>query len=271
MNKPHVDKIFGTSTTEEWLVQQARWKSFLDKALTQEQLDAIVDAFEEPTEPTRPSPGTPDRSRPQRKSMRWNSDRENADRVKDCVTMFEAATFYGVQVDRHGDALCPFHREKTPSFHIYPGARGWYCYGCHEGGDVITFVQRLYGLPFHEALAKLGEDFHVGLNIGRKMTTRQRIVEANRAMTAQAEQQCRDQELLAAQEACDFWGDMVAVLDRILLLTKPAPPASMDDDVLAAYDFPDAYAKALHMLPETEYALERAELTLYEVSHNDPE
>ena len=47
---------------------------------------------------------------------------------------------------------CPFHEEKTPSFCIYPEGKGFYCYGCGEGGNTISFVMKLYQYSFIEAV-----------------------------------------------------------------------------------------------------------------------
>ncbi|MFP5359211.1 MAG: DNA primase [Actinomycetes bacterium] len=53
--------------------------------------------------------------------------------------------------------LCPFHDERSPSFHVRPAAGRWHCFGCGEGGDVIEFVMRMDGLPFAEAVEYLAE------------------------------------------------------------------------------------------------------------------
>ena len=51
--------------------------------------------------------------------------------------------------------LCPFHAEKTPSFVYFPEVNKFHCFSCGENGDVIDFVQKLFGLSFNEALKKL--------------------------------------------------------------------------------------------------------------------
>jgi DNA primase len=83
--------------------------------------------------------------------------------------------------------LCPFHDEKSPSFHVTP-ARGFYhCFGCQAGGDVITFVMEHDGLGFAEAVESLADKFGVALQRvdGDEPTRpsgppRARLVEANR-------------------------------------------------------------------------------------------
>ncbi len=58
-------------------------------------------------------------------------------------------------------ALCPFHQEKTPSFYVSPEKGLWHCFGCNAGGDVIDFVQRIEGLTFTEAIAKLSRQLGI--------------------------------------------------------------------------------------------------------------
>ncbi len=76
-----------------------------------------------------------------------------------------------VQLKRSGRAfkgLCPFHTEKTPSFYVWPESGTWRCFGCSEGGDVFTFVQKRDNLEFPEALRLLGE--RAGVEVGRTTT-----------------------------------------------------------------------------------------------------
>lgn len=65
--------------------------------------------------------------------------------------------------------LCPFHNEKTPSFVVSESKQVYTCYGCHEWGDVITFVEKYYNLSFNEAIEKLAAQCGVSLdeNFGR--------------------------------------------------------------------------------------------------------
>src|ERR1700684_174881 len=53
--------------------------------------------------------------------------------------------------------LCPFHKEKTPSFNVNPDSGVYHCFGCKESGDVLTFLQRAEGYTFSEAVRVLAE------------------------------------------------------------------------------------------------------------------
>jgi DNA primase len=53
--------------------------------------------------------------------------------------------------------LCPFHDERSPSFHVRPQAGFYHCFGCGEGGDVFTFIQKMDALSFSETVERLAE------------------------------------------------------------------------------------------------------------------
>ncbi|HET9596788.1 MAG TPA: DNA primase [Anaeromyxobacteraceae bacterium] len=71
-----------------------------------------------------------------------------------------------VELKRSGrtwKGCCPFHGERTPSFHVYPEDRHWKCYGCGEYGDVFKFLQKLQGKEFPEVVRALAME--VGVEI----------------------------------------------------------------------------------------------------------
>jgi DNA primase (bacterial type) len=84
--------------------------------------------------------------------------------------------------------LCPFHDEKSPSFNIRPVVGAWHCFGCGEGGDVISFVQKVEHLTFAEAVERLAAKLGMELRYeeggaprsGEGLGKRSRLVEAHR-------------------------------------------------------------------------------------------
>src|SRR5215467_1688034 len=60
-------------------------------------------------------------------------------------------------------ALCPFHKEKTPSFNVNPHRQIFHCFGCHKGGDVFSFVKEFENIEFPEAVRRLAERARIPL------------------------------------------------------------------------------------------------------------
>lgn len=76
--------------------------------------------------------------------------------VRAAVTTRQAAAFYGLKVNANGMTCCPFHSDKHPSLKV---DERYYCFGCHQTGDVIDFVSQLFDLSLYQAARKLVEDF----------------------------------------------------------------------------------------------------------------
>src|SRR5438477_9928209 len=60
--------------------------------------------------------------------------------------------------------LCPFHNERTPSFYVFAETQTWRCFGCNEGGDVFSFVQKQQSLEFRDTLLYLAETVGVAVD-----------------------------------------------------------------------------------------------------------
>ncbi|HUO38764.1 MAG TPA: DNA primase [Mycobacterium sp.] len=96
-----------------------------------------------------------------------------------------------VQLRRAGadslKGLCPFHDEKSPSFHVRPNHGHFHCFGCGEGGDVYAFVQKIEHVSFVEAVEQLADrigytiSYSGGTSVARDRGSRSRLIAANAA------------------------------------------------------------------------------------------
>ena len=104
--------------------------------------------------------------------------------IKHCIDIVDLIGEY-LQIKQAGSvsfkALCPFHGEKTPSFHISRDKQIWHCFGCGEGGDCFSFVMKMEGMDFPEALRHLGQK--AGVEVQRFSTKesneKQRVLALN--------------------------------------------------------------------------------------------
>lgn len=95
------------------------------------------------------------------------------DIIGEVVTLKKAGSIY--------KGVCPFHKEKTPSFVVYEQTQTYKCFGCGEGGDVFSFVMKHYNLDFSEALEMLAKKCGVEItrNSGKKRINKE-LYEINR-------------------------------------------------------------------------------------------
>ena len=96
---------------------------------------------------------------------------DQKDEVKTKVDIVELISGYLPlkKAGRNFAGLCPFHSEKTPSFMISPERQVFKCFGCGEAGDVFTFLEKIEGWDFREALEELAE--RVGIKLKSFMPT----------------------------------------------------------------------------------------------------
>jgi len=115
-----------------------------------------------------------------------------------------------VALQRAGKSLkgtCPFHNERTPSFYVFRETQTWHCFGCNEGGDIFSFVQKQQSLDFREVLLYLAEKAGVSVEEQSERTEEDREVGVAR------------QRLLKLNEEALLW------FHQMLLRSKDATQA----------------------------------------------
>jgi len=85
--------------------------------------------------------------------------------------------------------LCPFHQEKTPSFSVHPVKQMYYCFGCHEGGDVFKFVMAMEKCEFPEAVRTVAEKCGIPIPRPRERSPEERRENQQRAAIVEMHQQ----------------------------------------------------------------------------------
>ena len=155
--------------------------------------------------------------------------------VKENVNLREAAELYGIDVNRYGKALCPFHNDRNPS--LYVADDHYYCFACGEHGDVIDFVGRLFQLSPYDAARKLAADFHLSPDKPPSAAA----LHAKRIRTEA--QQLRENERLCFSILSDY----AHVLRDWKVRYAPQSPAEAPDE---------RFVEACHKLDEVEYYLD---------------
>jgi DNA primase len=104
--------------------------------------------------------------------------------------------------------LCPFHKEKTPSFSVHAGRQFFNCFGCHEHGDVFTFIQKIENVGFSEAVRTVAQKAGIPLpkrefaspEEAQEHRQRGKLLELHEVATAWFEEQLRSPEGATARE-----------------------------------------------------------------------
>ena len=151
------------------------------------------------------------------------------------VSTIEVAEHYGVEVNRHRKAVCPFHNDRNPS--LYVADDHYHCFACGEHGDVIDFTANLFGLKLYEAAQKLAYDFGITQD---KPPTKEVQEKQNRKSEAQ---RLRENEKLCFSALMAYY----KLLQEWMVVCAPRTP---EDDV------DRRFAEACHWLSYVEYLVD---------------
>ena len=138
--------------------------------------------------------------------------------VKTSINTKEAAARYGVEVNRHGKALCPFHNDRHPS--LFVDDDHYHCYACGEHGDVIDFTAKLFGLKLYEAAQKLAYDFGITQDKPPDKAMQEKQNRKNEA------QRLRENEKLCFSALMEYY----KLLQEWMILYAPKTPEETSHD-----------------------------------------
>ena len=155
--------------------------------------------------------------------------------VKTSINTIEAAERYGVEINRHGKALCPFHNDRNPS--LFVDDDHYHCFACGEHGDVIDLTAKLFGLKLYEAAQKLAYDFGITQDKPPDKVLQEKL---NRKSEAQ---RLRENEKLCFSALMEYY----KLLQEWMVLYVPRTP----EDTLH-----DRFVQACHHLSYVEYLVD---------------
>lgn len=150
-----------------------------------------------------------------------------AEIIKERVSTREMMESTGLYIDRRGMVKCPFHADGDASLKIYRDPRrGWHCYGCHAGGDVIDFAMRWYGLGFKDAMARINADFALGLPIGERASPDELRAIREELRRRREMREAKQKALDAAEKA--YWAAYDAWLWNETIISAQRPTGAFD-------------------------------------------
>jgi DNA primase len=108
--------------------------------------------------------------------LKGHIPQEIIEEIKNRANIVEVVSEYIAlkKTGRNFVGLCPFHKEKTPSFTVNPEKQIFYCFGCGQGGNAITFVMRLNDMTFPEAVRQLAGKMGIAIPVKKMTVTEKR-------------------------------------------------------------------------------------------------
>ena len=143
--------------------------------------------------------------------------------VFNSLSPYDVGKRLGLQPNRMGFCRCPAHGEKTASMKLYkqPG-RGWYCFGCHKGGDVIRLVQTTLNCDFKGAVAWLSAEY--GLDTGEEKNAAEREEMRIRLYREKQAREERERAIRMADEMRTIYDALAVRCQRVMDETEPDDP-----------------------------------------------
>jgi len=146
--------------------------------------------------------------------------------------------------------LCPFHGEKTPSFNVNPGRGIFHCFGCGVGGNVVTFVMKMEGIPFPEAVKLLAK--RVGVEIEERNPTASELRQKSE----------KDEQLRIVATAAGYYSQLLAKGEDGAAARKYMSGRGVGEEIFAPYRLGCASEKwdgLVTFLKQSGVSLEKAE------------
>lgn len=176
--------------------------------------------------------------------------------IKSSVKMKDILEKYGIEWKKR--IPCPLHGGTHPNFSVTDNA--YMCFSKCGGGDVINFVEKLFGLTFAEALKKIDSDFSLGLYKQEGLTFEELRKMRNKAKAQNAKMQAERMQLQKLED--DYWNafDDWKEADDNMRYFKPKTPEE---------EWEEAYIKALRVIDFKKFQLEVAEERLRKLCYKN--
>jgi DNA primase len=169
-----------------------------------------------------------------------------AEAIKERVSMRDAIALYApTPAPKHNRIPCPVHGGKN--YNLSFTDKFYHCFVCGSGGDVIHFVQHVFGIPFIAALDKLNTDFNCGAILDRRPTLREQREAQQRHDALMAERERQEAEKQAHEDLyAALWNEWCR-LDRNRI--DYAPQSTSDE-------WHPLFVEALHKLDYQSYLID---------------
>jgi DNA primase len=151
--------------------------------------------------------------------------------IKDRINIVDVVGQY-VTLKRAGrsyTARCPFHKERTPSFHVSPERGTYMCFGCGEKGDVFSFIQKMDGIDFPTALKQLAEKAGIKLEERRPRPPQEKEKEERLREVCEATVKFFEGELAKRKDVQDYLANRGVKSETITAWRLGYAPASWED------------------------------------------